>query len=94
MAAQWGLAIPCLPGLDLEGTAMTIIDQLLSVPQSSLRAIKVLMHQALGRSRADQLSLERTLQLDLLRERVQAFTAGSTDRSPSGSTPTGPTGAP
>lgn len=90
-AQQWGLASRCLPGLDLAQSAQALIEQLLSTPVSSLRAIKGLVSQATSRSRQDQLATERSLQLGLLRELAAAFVpeegAGEADRILPTSTP-------
>ncbi|MFM8351488.1 MAG: enoyl-CoA hydratase/isomerase family protein [Actinomycetales bacterium] len=90
-AQQWGLASRCLPGLDLERTAQALIEQLLSTPANSLRAIKELMSRATSRSREDQLATERSLQLGLLRALAAAFvtekTTPGSERNAPNSTP-------
>lgn len=67
-AAQWGLATSCVPVDELAASTQHLVDELLRAPRNSLRAVKVLINSATDRSKVDQLQMERSLQLGLLRD--------------------------
>lgn len=65
-AGQLGLATAVVPLDELEGTVRDLVGALLAAPETSLRAIKRLLRDAVERTRVEQNVVERTTQVPLL----------------------------
>jgi len=62
-----------VPVGELAASTQHLVDELLRAPRNSLRAVKVLINSATDRSKVDQLQMERSLQLGLLRDVAAAL---------------------
>ena len=80
-AGAMGLANVAVPSVGLEEATRRLVDRLLSAPDAALRALKPLLHGAVGASLEEQAARERAAQAPLLLGQVAAARASSVERT-------------